>query len=100
MSRARKLVVILAFVATFFSLAAAASRCPSDRWLADPGISPAVLDANGYRVVTRQTLTLADGRQAIDTRSIRGTRVVKCRLVYDETGTEVESTCYLPCRDG
>jgi len=92
--------VILAVLSAAAATAAAAGGCPPGKWLADPGISPEVLDANGYRVVTRQTVSLADGRQAIETRSISGTRVVKCRVVYDQSGAEVDSTCYLPCRNG
>lgn len=79
---------------------AVATGCGPDTWLADPGISPAVLAANGYRVVTRQTVLLPDGRQAIETRVENGPRRAKCRAFYAEDGTPDETVCYLPCRDG
>lgn len=92
---------ILGFLALFAAatVAGAAGECAPDQWLADPGISPDVLEASGYRVVTRQTLTLADGRQAMDTVVADGQRKARCRVIYDASGPVVETVCYLPCRD-
>lgn len=90
----------LALVATMAAAAAVAARCGPGTWLADPGISPAVLAASGYRVVTRQTLSLADGRPAIETAVANGPRRAKCRAIYDDGGALVETVCYLPCGDG
>lgn len=94
------------YIAGFLALAAAVSvnagpgDCRPGKWLADPGITPAVLEANDYRVVTRQTLSLDDGRQAIETVAVDGPRTVKCRVVFDPAGEVVETACYLPCRNG
>ena len=82
------------------SAGASSSGCDAGDWLADPGISPTVLEANGYRVVTRQTLSLDNGRQAIETVMAAGARTARCRVEYDERGTAVGTTCYLPCRRG
>lgn len=98
----KALGTILGFLvlsATTTVAAAAAGDCKPDQWLADPGISPAVLEANGYRVVTRRTLTLDDGGQAVETAFANGPREARCRVHYDANGFVVETRCYLPCRD-
>lgn len=83
--------------------AAAASPCSPERWLEDPGISPAALDANGYRVIASQTLVLDDGRQAVESILVRdGGRMARCRTVHgdgaDRPRAEPETVCFLRCR--
>ena len=93
-------ILAVLVLATVTPAGAVPGACDHDRWLADPGITPAVLTANGYRVATRQTVSLADGRQAIETVMVHGERVARCRVVYDRDGAAAGRTCYLPCRDG
>lgn len=90
----------VALVASLASASVGSSPCSPERWLEDPGISPAVLAANGYRVVASQTITLDNGRQAVEWISVRDGRMAKCRTVYgDDAGRPTERTvCFLRCR--
>lgn len=93
----------LALAASLAAAAAAGSPCSPDRWLEDPGISPAALGANGYRVIASQTLVLEDGRPAVESILVRdGGRMARCRTVHGDgaarPGAAPETVCFLRCR--
>jgi len=90
-----------AAVVALVTLAAADARAreacgPSD-WLADPGITPQVLRANGYRVVASRTTTGDTDGQAVELFAVRKGRMAMCRTTYDGDADVVETVCFLPC---
>ena len=98
MSRIARSLACIALAAGVTGAHAREGCSAADPWLEDPGISLAVLRANGYRLVSSHAQPLDRGRLAVERIAVRGDREARCRTVYTSDGEAVARTCFLPCR--